>query len=58
MNIRAMAEGMGAKVTEKTVTELLFPSGRKLILEDLSGMQDRDVMVKLLEMVPAGITYR
>lgn len=48
MDFTAIATAMGATVNTKTVTELIFGPGRKVLLEELSDMDPRAAVQKLL----------
>ena len=48
MDLLAAAVAMGATPVTKTVTELTFPGGRKLLLETLLEMDVRDALQHLI----------
>lgn len=50
IDLQAMAVAMGCTASQRTVTELLFPGGRKLILEELQELTDKEAVGKITQL--------
>lgn len=62
VDFKAVVAGLGGSVSEKRVTELYFGPGRRLILEELADLTEKEAMKRILEIAfpspPAGTVFR
>lgn len=56
MDFKKVVEGLGGSVSEKTVTELFFAPGRRLILEELADLTEKEAMKRILEIAFPSVT--